>query len=107
MSNSDSESNADEITTIPFSTDDTNLSGACMDLRTGIDILIDRLNTFGAAIINSESDTELMDDYNDVVWIVLRLKNDIKDINHRVDALPNSLFSPGGAASAPLAQAAE
>ena len=92
---------------IPFSTDDTNLSGACMDLRTGIDILVDRLNTFGAAIINSESDTELMDDYNDVVWIVLRLKNDIKDINHRVDALPNSLFSPGGAASSPLAQAAE
>lgn len=96
-----------EITTIPFSTDDTNLSGACMDLQTGIDILIDRLNTFGTAIINSESDTELMDDYNDVVWIVLRLKNDIRDINRRVDALPNSLFSPGGAASSPLAQAAE
>lgn len=82
----------------PHSTDDTTACESVMDLQTGFDVLIDRLEVLAKSICQSNDDVELMRDMQPVLWLVLRLKNDLRDVCNKVGALPRPVE---------LAQAAE
>lgn len=72
----------------PSHTRDTTASEAVMDLDTGVEILISHLQTLTESICQSEDDTRLMEDMQPVIWIALRLQNDIEDLLKKVEALP-------------------
>lgn len=73
---------------IPHHTRDTNAEEAVMDLETGIGILIDHIETLCKSIGESEDDVDLMNDAQPVIWLALRLQNDIADVWSKVSALP-------------------
>lgn len=72
---------------IPHHTDDTNAMEAVFDLGTGLELLINHLDTLCTSIINSDGHRELMDDFHPVQWLALRLQNDVNDVLEKVDAL--------------------
>lgn len=71
----------------PSHTRDTTASEAVMDLDTGVEILISHLQTLTKSICESEDDTRLMEEMQPVIWLALRLQNDIADVSKKVDAL--------------------
>jgi hypothetical protein len=72
----------------PHDTKDTTAACAVMDLQTGVDMLIDHLETLAKSIGESDMDVDLMNDMQPVFWLVLRLQNDIEDVRKKVEALP-------------------
>ncbi len=71
----------------PSNTRDTNACEAAMDLELGVEILISHLQTLAKSISESQDDIGLMKDLQPVIWLVLRLQNDIADVSKKVDAL--------------------
>jgi hypothetical protein len=57
-----------------------------VDLQMGMGVLFDRLNTLCDAIINSDSDMELMPEFSPVLWIAQRLSDNIDLVNSKITA---------------------
>lgn len=75
---------------LPHHTDDTNAMESVLDLGTGIKILIQHLETLCASIAEADNHIELMGAFGPVLWLALRLQNDVDDALEKVDALPRA-----------------
>jgi hypothetical protein len=76
---------------MPHHTRDTTAAEAVMDLDTGIEILINHIEILGKSLVESNNDRELMDDMQPVIWLALRLQNDIADVLKKVEDLHRSV----------------
>ena len=72
---------------IPHDTRDTTAEEAVMDLETGVGMLINHIEMACVTIGESPDAVDIMHDMQSVIWLVLRLQNDIADVWKKVCAL--------------------